>query len=122
LEKIRSTVFSLRDSFDLKSDCRLHDKASTMQVVADNFPAGTLRKINTEQCTIEHTKNEPKFFMSNWFMDFEGNFHAIMIGLFVSKSRIASASRCWNSVLMLSKWKYNKLRALNKALDVAETI
>jgi anthranilate synthase component 1 len=58
-------------------------------------------------------------------MDFEGNFnHAIMIRTFLLKSSIAFTSRCWNRRSSDEESEmeevYNKLRALNKALDVAK--
>jgi anthranilate synthase component 1 len=59
-------------------------------------------------------------------MDFEGNFnHAIMIRTFLSKNhqfklkgRIVAGSDEESEMEEV----YNKLRALNKALDLAETI
>jgi anthranilate synthase component 1 len=41
VDKYREVQFSPCDSFGFQSQ-HLHEKASTMQVVADTFPAGTL--------------------------------------------------------------------------------
>jgi anthranilate synthase component 1 len=59
-------------------------------------------------------------------MDFEGNFnHAIMIRTFLSKTNytLKQEPELLPDQTKKAKWKrYNKLRALNKALDLAETI
>jgi anthranilate synthase component 1 len=60
-------------------------------------------------------------------MDFEGNFnHAIMIRTFLSKNHqlhSQAGAGMLPDQTKKAKWKrYNKLRALNKALDLAETI
>jgi anthranilate synthase component 1 len=59
------------------------------------------------------------------FMDFEGNFnHAIMIRTFLSK--ISNYTQAGAGIVAGQESEmeevYNKLRALNKALDLAETI
>jgi anthranilate synthase component 1 len=59
-------------------------------------------------------------------MDFEGNFnHAIMIRTFLSKNHQLH-SQAGAGIVAGSESEmeevYNKLRALNKALDLAETI
>jgi hypothetical protein len=54
----------------------LHDKAT--QSGSDNFQQERWEKNKSNAPLV---KNELKFFMSNWFMDFEGNFnHAIIVG------------------------------------------
>jgi anthranilate synthase component 1 len=110
----------------------LHEKASTMQVVADTFPAGTLSGAPKHKAMqlIENIENTNRTFYGGaiGFMDFEGNFnHAIMIRTFLSKNHqlhyqagagIVSSSNEENEMQEV----YNKLGALNKALDLAETI
>ena len=115
-----------------KVTARLHDKATTMQVVADTFPAGTLSgapKHRAMQLIEEYEKTNRNFYGGAiGFMDFDGNFnHAIMIRTFLSKNHElhsqAGAGIVANSDEEAEMQEvYNKLTALNKALDVAETI
>ncbi|MES2543875.1 MAG: anthranilate synthase component I family protein [Bacteroidota bacterium] len=110
----------------------LHEKAITMQVVADTFPTGTLSgapKHNAMQL-IENIENTNRTFYGGaiGFMDFEGNFnHAIMIRTFLSKNHQlhyqAGAGVVSNSDEESEMNEvYNKLGALNKALEIAESI
>jgi len=110
----------------------LHEKATTMQVVADTFPAGTLSgapKHNAMQLIEKYEKTNRNFYGGAiGFMDFNGNFnHAIMIRTFLSKNHklhyqagagIVSDSIEENEMQEV----YNKLAALDKALEIAETI
>ncbi|PWA04398.1 anthranilate synthase component I family protein [Flavobacterium psychrotolerans] len=111
---------------------QLHENASTMQVVADTFPAGTLSgapKHKAMQLIEKYEKTNRNFYGGAiGFMDFSGNFnHAIMIRTFLSKNHqlhyqagagiIASSSE-ENELQEV----YNKLFALDKALEIAETI
>jgi anthranilate synthase component 1 len=110
----------------------LHEKASTMQVVADTFPAGTLSgapKHKAMQLIENYEKTNRNFYGGAiGFMDFDGNFnHAIMIRTFLSKNHklhyqagagIVSDSNEENEMQEV----YNKLAALDKALEIAETI
>ena len=110
----------------------LHENATTMQVVADTFPAGTLSgapKHRAMQLIEEYEKTNRNFYGGAiGVMDFEGNFnHAIMIRTFLSKNHqlhcqagagIVAGSDEENEMQEV----YNKLRALNTALDLAETI
>ncbi|WP_177734059.1 anthranilate synthase component I family protein [Flavobacterium inviolabile] len=110
----------------------LRDNATTMQTVADTFPAGTLSGAPKHKAMqlIEEIENISRNFYGGaiGFMDFDGNFnHAIMIRTFLSKNHtlhyqagagIVSGSVAENEMQEV----YNKLGALNKALDVAETI
>ena len=110
----------------------LQDNATTMQTVADTFPAGTLSGAPKHKAMqlIEEIENISRNFYGGaiGFMDFDGNFnHAIMIRTFLSKNHtlhyqagagIVSGSVAENEMQEV----YNKLGALNKALDVAETI
>ncbi len=110
----------------------LHDSATTMQVVADTFPAGTLSgapKHRAMQLIEEYEKTNRNFYGGAiGFMDFEGNFnHAIMIRTFLSKnhqlhSQAGAGIVAGSNEESEMQEVYNKLRALNAALDLAETI
>ncbi|MFN3754085.1 anthranilate synthase component I family protein [Flavobacterium sp.] len=105
---------------------------SSMQLVANTFPAGTLSGAPKHKAMqlIESIENTNRTFYGGaiGFMDFEGNFnHAIMIRTFLSKNHqlhyqagagIVESSTEENEMQEV----YNKLRALNNALDLAETI
>ena len=109
-----------------------HDTTSTMQVVADTFPAGTLSgapKHMAMQLIEKYEKTSRGFYGGAiGFMDFNGNFnHAIMIRTFLSKdyklnwqagAGLVSKS---NSESELQE-VYNKLGALTKAIKLAEDI
>lgn len=109
-----------------------YDATSTMQVVADTFPAGTLSgapKHRAMQLIEQYEKTSRGFYGGAiGFMDFEGNFnHAIMIRTFLSKNYklnwqagagLVSKS---NSESELQE-VYNKLGALTKAIKLAEDI
>ncbi|MDO6597908.1 anthranilate synthase component I family protein [Oceanihabitans sp. 2_MG-2023] len=109
-----------------------HDHVSTMQVVADTFPAGTLSgapKHKAMQLIEKYEKTSRAFYGGAiGFMDFEGNFnHAIMIRTFLSKDHelhwqagagIVSKSSAENELQEV----YNKLGALTKAIELAERI
>ena len=110
----------------------LHENATTMQVVADTFPAGTLSgapKHRAMQLIEEYEKTNRNFYGGAiGFMDFEGNFnHAIMIRTFLSKNHQLHSQAGAGIVASSDEESemqevYNKLRALNAALDLAETI
>ncbi len=110
----------------------LHEKATTMQVVADTFPAGTLSgapKHRAMQLIEEYEKTNRNFYGGAiGFMDFEGNFnHAIMIRTFLSKNHQLHCQAGAGIIADSDEESemqevYNKLRALNTALDLAETI
>ena len=110
----------------------LHDDATTMQVVADTFPAGTLSgapKHRAMQLIEDYEKTNRNFYGGAiGFMDFEGNFnHAIMIRTFLSKNHQLHSQAGAGIVASSDEESemqevYNKLRALNTALDLAETI
>ncbi len=107
-------------------------KGSSMQLVANTFPAGTLSGAPKHKAMqlIEEIENTNRTFYGGaiGFMDFEGNFnHAIMIRTFLSKNHqlhyqagagIVESSTEENELQEV----YNKLGALNKALELAETI
>ncbi len=109
-----------------------HKSTSTMQVVADTFPAGTLSgapKHRAMQLIEEYEKTSRSFYGGAiGFMDFEGNFnHAIMIRTFLSKNHklhwqagagLVSKSNSENELQEV----YNKLGALTKAIKLAEEI
>lgn len=109
-----------------------HDDVSTMQVVADTFPAGTLSgapKHMAMQLIERYEKTNRAFYGGAiGFMDFEGNYnHAIMIRTFLSQNH----SLHWQAGAgLVSKSSpedelqevYNKLGALTKAIELAEEI
>ena len=109
-----------------------HIETSTMQVVADTFPAGTLSgapKHMAMQLIEKYEKVNRDFYGGAiGFMDFEGNFnHAIMIRTFLSKDHqlhwqagagLVSKSDSENELQEV----YHKLGALTKALNIAERI
>ncbi|WP_298237029.1 anthranilate synthase component I family protein [uncultured Algibacter sp.] len=109
-----------------------HNTTSTMQVVADTFPAGTLSgapKHRAMQLIEEYEKTSRAFYGGAiGFMDFEGNFnHAIMIRTFLSKdyklnwqagAGLVSKSDAESELQEV----YNKLGALTKAIKLAEDI
>ena len=106
--------------------------SSTFQIAADTFPAGTLTgapKHRAMQLIDEYeTCNRSFYGGAIGFMDFEGNFnHAIIIRSFLSKNYellfqagagIVSKSKAENELQEI----YNKLGALNTALEIAEKI
>ncbi len=106
--------------------------STTMKVVADTFPAGTLSgapKHMAMQLIEKYEKTSRSYYGGAiGFMDFEGNFnHAIMIRTFLSKNHelhyqagagLVAASNPEDEL----QETYNKLGALNKALEIAETI
>lgn len=105
---------------------------STMQIVADTFPAGTLSGApkHSAMTLIEQYENinRSAYGGAIGFMDFNGNFnHAIIIRSFVSKNHhlhyqagagIVSGSNEESELQEV----YNKLGALTKALEIAEGI
>ena len=109
-----------------------HDNVSTMQVVADTFPAGTLSgapKHRAMQLIEQYEKTNRTFYGGAiGFMDFNGNYnHAIMIRTFLSKNHqlhwqagagLVSKSNPENELQEV----YNKLGALTKAIKLAENI
>lgn len=107
-----------------------HENA--LQVVAETFPAGTLSgapKVKAMQLIEEIEATNRSFYGGAvGFLDFNGNFnHAIMIRTFLSKNHklyfqagagIVESSSEENELQEV----FNKLSALNKALELAETI
>ena len=109
-----------------------HKNTTTMQVVADTFPAGTLsgapKHMAMQLIEKYETINRDFYGGAIGFMDFSGNFnHAIMIRTFLSKNHqlhwqagagLVNESKEENELQEV----YNKLGALNKALKLAEEI
>ncbi len=109
-----------------------HKNTTTMQVVADTFPAGTLSgapKHKAMQLIESYEKTSREFYGGAiGFMDFHGNFnHAIMIRTFLSKNHqlhwqagagLVSKSHPETELQEV----YNKLRALTKAIELAENL
>ena len=105
---------------------------TTMKVVADTFPAGTLSgapKHMAMQLIEKYEKTNRDYYGGAiGFMDFNGNFnHAIMIRTFLSKNHqlhyqagagLVAASNPEDEL----QETYNKLGALTKALEIAESI
>ncbi|WP_276392874.1 anthranilate synthase component I family protein [Eudoraea chungangensis] len=104
----------------------------TMNVVADTFPAGTLsgapKHMAMQLIDKYEVTNRAYYGGAIGFMDFEGNFnHAIMIRTFLSKDHLLYFQAGAGLVAASDPDKeleetYNKLGALNKALELAETI
>lgn len=111
---------------------QLRSDADPLEIVASTFPAGTLSgapKYRAMQL-IDEQENIARGFYGGaiGFMDFNGNFnHAIMIRTFMSKANklyfqagagIVSKSDPQSEVQEV----YNKLAALESAMEMAETI
>ncbi len=110
----------------------IHPQINTFQVVADTFPAGTLSGAPKYKAMslLEKYENINREFYGGaiGFMGFDGSFnHAIIIRSFLSKDHhlhyqagagVVSGSIPENELQEV----YNKLGALNKALELAEEI
>ncbi len=108
------------------------EDSTTMQVVADTFPAGTLSgapKHKAMQLIERYEKtSRAAYGGAIGFMDFKGNFnHAIIIRSFLSQNYtlyyqagggLVAASQPESELQEV----YNKLGALTKALETAETL
>ncbi|WP_405250717.1 anthranilate synthase component I family protein [Dokdonia sp. Asnod3-C12] len=111
---------------------QMHEDSNTLQVVADTFPAGTLSGAPKHMAMqlLEKYENRNRTFYGGaiGFMDFYGNFnHAIIIRSFLSKNHTLHWQAGAGVVSGSDPAKelqevYNKLGALNKALDIAEDI
>lgn len=111
---------------------QMHQDSNTLQVVADTFPAGTLSGAPKHMAMqlLETYENRNRTFYGGaiGFMDFYGNFnHAIIIRSFLSKNHTLHWQAGAGVVSGSDPAKelqevYNKLGALNKALDIAEDI
>ncbi len=109
-----------------------HPDTTTMQVVADTFPAGTLsgapKHMAMQLIEKYETVNRDFYGGAIGFMDFSGNFnHAIMIRTFLSKNHELhwqAGAGLVNESNEESELQevYNKLGALTKALQLAEDI
>lgn len=111
---------------------KLKENHTFMELVAKTFPAGTLSgapKIKAMQLIEQIEKTNRSFYGGAiGVLDFEGNFnHAIMIRSFLSKNHSlyfqagAGIVECSSEENEMQE-VYNKLGALQKALDLAETI
>ncbi|HAT66858.1 MAG TPA: anthranilate synthase component I, partial [Flavobacteriaceae bacterium] len=115
-----------------KVTAQIGSDANTLQIVADTFPAGTLSGAPKHKAMqlLEKYENVNRDFYGGaiGFMDFEGNFnHAIIIRSFVSKDHTLHFQAGAGIVSKSDEEKelqevYNKLGALTKALELAETI
>ncbi|RED97456.1 anthranilate synthase component I family protein [Marinoscillum furvescens] len=111
---------------------QLRDEADPLEIVASTFPAGTLSGAPKYRAMelIDEQENIARGFYGGaiGFMDFKGNFnHAIMIRTFMSRANklyfqagagIVSKSVPESEVQEV----YNKLAALESAMEMAETI
>ncbi|MAN58463.1 MAG: anthranilate synthase component I [Flavobacteriaceae bacterium] len=105
---------------------------TTMQLVADTFPAGTLSGAPKHKAMqlLEAYENRSREFYGGaiGFMDFSGNFnHAIIIRSFVSRNHTLHYQAGAGVVSESDPEKelqevYNKLGALTKALELAEQL
>ena len=109
---------------------QIKKSTSTLQIVADTFPAGTLSgapKHKAMELINKYENSERSFYGGSiGFMDFDGNFnHAIIIRSFLSKNNFLHF-QAGAGVVSKSKPEselqevYNKLKALNKAMENAE--
>ncbi|MDT0555987.1 anthranilate synthase component I family protein [Patiriisocius hiemis] len=115
-----------------KVTAKKNKDTATMQIVADTFPAGTLSGAPKHKAIelLDKYENISREFYGGaiGFMDFNGNFnHAIIIRSFLSKNHTlnyqAGAGVVSDSVPEKELQEvYNKLGALTKALELAETI
>jgi anthranilate synthase component 1 len=131
LEKYKEVQF-FSHVIHLVSKVSGHLKDTTIPLITNTFPAGTLSGAPKHKAMqlIEQIERTNRTFYGGaiGFMDFEGNFnHAIMIRTFLSKNHqlhyqagagIVESSSEENETQEV----YNKLNALNKALELAETL
>jgi anthranilate synthase component I len=111
---------------------KLKENHNFMGLVGKTFPAGTLSGAPKHKAMqlIENIEKTNRSFYGGaiGFMDFKGNFnHAIMIRSFLSKNHILHFQAGAGIVESSSEENetqevYNKLGALQKALDLAENI
>lgn len=111
---------------------KIKSGTSSLKIVADTFPAGTLSGApkHMAMTLINKYESTPRGYYGGaiGFMDFKGNFnHAIMIRTFLSYQQqlhyqagagIVAASDSSSEL----QETYNKLGALNKALEIAENL
>ena len=111
---------------------RIKEGTPTMKVVADTFPAGTLSgapKHRAMQLIDKYERTGRSYYGGAiGFMSFDGDFnHAIMIRTFLSQNHqlfyqagagLVAASNAQDEL----QETYNKLGALNKALEIAEAL
>ncbi len=115
-----------------KVSCTMKKMANSFRVVADTFPAGTLSgapKHKALQLIDRYEGSKRNFYGGAiGYMDYYGNFnHAIIIRSFLSQNQKlhyqAGAGIVANSVPESELQEvYNKLGALDKALDIAQDI
>ena len=131
LEKYKEVQF-FSHVIHLVSKVSGHLKDTTIPLIANTFPAGTLSGAPKHKAMqlIEQIETTNRTFYGGaiGFMDFEGNFnHAIMIRTFLSKNHLLHYQAGAGIVESSSEESetqevYNKLNALNKALELAETL
>ena len=131
LEKYKEVQF-FSHVIHLVSKVSGHLKDTTIPLIANTFPAGTLSGAPKHKAMqlVEQIESTNRTFYGGaiGFMDFEGNFnHAIMIRTFLSKNHLLHYQAGAGIVESSSEVNetqevYNKLNALNKALELAETL
>ena len=122
----------MRPRTQSKLQGKLNPLTNNFQVVADTFPAGTLSGAPKHMALklIDKYENISRNFYGGalGFFDFEGNFnHCIIIRSFLSKNQIIHYQAGAGVVAKSEPKKeleevYNKLGALEKALEMAEKI
>ena len=115
-----------------KVTAKKNETTPTLQIVADTFPAGTLSGAPKHRAMqlLEKYENVNRDFYGGaiGFMDFSGNYnHAIIIRSFVSKNHQLHFQAGAGIVSESNEEKelqevYNKLGALLRALELAETM
>lgn len=111
---------------------KLKDGVSSFKIVADTFPAGTLSgapKYRAMEIIDENEKTKRSFYSGAiGYLGFNGDFnHAIMIRSFLSKNNVlhyqAGAGIVADSVALSELNEVNnKIAALRKAVEMAETL
>ncbi|WP_448702116.1 anthranilate synthase component I family protein [Mucilaginibacter sp. AW1-3] len=111
---------------------KLKEGVSSFKIVADTFPAGTLSgapKYRAMEIIDENEKTKRSFYSGAiGFLGFNGDFnHAIMIRSFLSKNNVlhyqAGAGIVADSIAVNELNEVNnKIAALRKALEMAETL
>lgn len=111
---------------------KIHPDISSLRVVADTFPAGTLSGApkHMAMTLIDRYEKTKRGYYGGaiGFMDFKGNFnHAIMIRTFLSQNhqlffQAGAGIVAHSDEESENQEVYNKLRALHKAMEMAENL
>lgn len=111
---------------------KIHPDIPSLRVVADTFPAGTLSGApkHMAMTLIDRYEKTKRGYYGGaiGFMDFKGNFnHAIMIRTFLSQNhqlffQAGAGIVAHSDEESENQEVYNKLRALHKAMEMAENL